>query len=80
MLEDAKTSEKPKVTPSSDSPGITAKEIEKKLQKVEDRRKSLEAQTLERLAEAEKRAAEVRERKATMPPPSEAAVEDDPSS
>ena len=79
MLEDAKTSDKPKVTPSSDAAGLTAKEIEEKLQKVEDRRKSLEAQTLERLAEAEKRAAEVRERKATMPPPSEAAGEDDQS-
>ena len=71
VLEDAKTSEKPKVTPSTESPSLTAKEIEKKLQQVEDRRKSLEAQTLERLAEQEKRAEEVRAKKASMPPPAE---------
>ena len=59
VLEDAKTAEKPAITPSPESPSLTAEELEKKLQEVEDRRKSLEAATLERLAEAEKRAEEV---------------------
>ena len=67
-MEDAKTSEKPSITPSAETPTLTAEEIEKKLQECEDRRKSLEAQTLERLAEQEKRAEEVRAKKATMPP------------
>ena len=58
VLEDAKTAEKPAITPSPESPSLTAEELEKKLQEVEDRRKSLEAATLERLAEAEKRAEE----------------------
>ena len=59
VLEDAKTSDKPAITTSPESPCLTAEELEKKLQEVEDRRKSLEAATLERLAEAEKRAEEV---------------------
>ena len=59
VLEDAKTSDKPAITASPESPSLTAEELEKKLQEVEDRRKSLEAATLERLAEAEKRAEEV---------------------
>ena len=58
-MEDAKTSDKPAITTSPESPCLTAEELEKKLQEVEDRRKSLEAATLERLAEAEKRAEEV---------------------
>ena len=65
------------MTPSPDSPTVTAQEIEKKLQESEDRRKSLEAQTLERLAEAERRAEEVRERKATLPPPEQQQVSKD---
>ena len=32
VLEDAKTSEKPSITPSSESPTLTAQEIDKKLQ------------------------------------------------
>ena len=59
VLEEAKTSDKPAITASPESPSLTAEELEKKLQEVEDRRKSLEAATLERLAEAEKRAEEV---------------------
>ena len=59
VLEDAKTAEKPAITPGPESPSLTAEELEKKLREVEDRRKSLEAATLERLAEAEKRAEEV---------------------
>ena len=67
VLEDAKTAEKP-VIGSGDSPTITALDIEKKLEESENRRKSLEAATLERLAEMEKRAEEVRAKKASMPP------------
>ena len=37
-------------------------------QDVEERRKSMEASTLEKLAEKEKRAEEVRAKKASMPP------------
>ena len=37
-------------------------------QEVEERRKSMEASTLEKLAEKEKRAEEVRAKKASMPP------------
>ena len=58
VLEEAKPSDKPAITASPESPSLTAEELEKKLQEVEDRRKSLEAATLERLAEAEKRAEE----------------------
>merc|ERR1711971_1362954 len=50
VLEDAKTSDKPAITASPEPPSLTAEELEKKLQEVEDRRKSLEAATLERLA------------------------------
>ena len=65
-------------------PSVTAKDIEKKLEESENRRKSLEvrqdliltkiflqncqAATLERLAEMERRAEEVRAKKASMPP------------
>merc|ERR1712013_774295 len=45
-----------------------ASDIEKKLKEVEERRKSMEASTLEKLAEKEKRAEEVRAKKASMPP------------
>merc|ERR1711955_173962 len=65
VLEDAKTSEKPSITPSAETPSLTAEEIEKKLQECEDRRKSLESQSLERLAEQEKRTEEARAKKAT---------------
>ena len=66
MLEDARTAERPAITPSPESPVITAEDIDKKLQEVEDRRRSLEAATLERLAEAEKRAEEVRDLKSIL--------------
>ena len=86
-MEDAKTTEKPSIGGGGggETPGVTAKDIEKKLEESENRRKSLEvrqqhiflnkiifqncqAATLERLAEMERRAEEVRAKKASMPP------------
>ena len=85
VFEDAKTTEKPSIGGGGgETPGVTAKDIEKKLEESENRRKSLEvredliltkiflqnsqAATLERLAEMERRAEEVRAKKASMPP------------
>ena len=42
--------------------------VNKGFQEVEERRKSMEASTLEKLAEKERRAEEVRAKKASMPP------------
>ena len=39
------------------------------IKEAEDRRKSMEASTLEKLLEKEKKAEEVRAKKASMPPP-----------
>ena len=47
---------------------MTAEDIERKLKESQNRRKSLEAATMERLAEMERRAEEVRAKKASMPP------------
>merc|ERR1711973_269507 len=63
ILEDAKTTEAPEMR-STPTPSPSVEDIENKLKAAEDRRKSMEAQTLEKLAEKEKRAEEVRERKA----------------
>ena len=74
VLEDAKTAEKP-VIGSGESPTITALDIEKKLEESQNRRKSMEAATMERLAEMERRAEEVRAKKASMPPGEETVQE-----
>ena len=74
VLEDAKTAEKPSIG-SGESPTLTALDIEKKLEESRNRRKSLEAATLERLADKEKRAEEGRAKKASLPP-SEAALQE----
>merc|ERR1712106_529187 len=67
ILEGPKTDEKPyfKCPPT---PTLSAGDIEKKLKEVADRGKSMEASTLDKLAEKEKRAEEVRAKKASMPP------------
>merc|ERR1711955_182212 len=67
VLEGPKTDEKPNIK-CPPSPSLSAEDIEKKLKEVEERRKSMEASTLEKLAEKEKRAEEVRAKKASMPP------------
>ena len=71
VLEDAKTTEKPSIGGgggAGESPNLTAEDIERKLKESQNRRKSLEAATMERLAEMERRAEEVRAKKASMPP------------
>merc|ERR1712128_36112 len=67
VLEGPKTNEKPTIK-CPPTPTLSAEDIEKKLKDVEERRKSMEASTLEKLAEKEKRAEEVRAKKASMPP------------
>merc|ERR1712112_627563 len=67
VLEGPKTDEKPNIK-CPPSPCLSAEDIEKKIKEVEERRKSMEASTLEKLAEKERRAEEVRAKKASMPP------------
>merc|ERR1711892_1040057 len=67
VLEGPKTDEKPNIK-CPQTPTLSAEGIEKKLMECEERRKSMEASTLEKLAEKEKRAEEVRAKKASMPP------------
>merc|ERR1712212_1352788 len=67
VLEGPKTDEKPNIK-CPPTPTLSAEDIEKKLKEVEERRKSMEASTLEKLAEKEKRAEEIRAKKASMPP------------
>merc|ERR1712106_30471 len=67
VLEGPKTDEKPAIK-CPPTPTLSAEDIEKKLKEVADRRKSMEASTLEKLAEKEKRPEEVRAKKASMPP------------
>merc|ERR1712183_249467 len=67
VLEGPKTNEKPTIK-CPPTPTLSAEDIEKKLKEGEERRKSMEASTLEKLAEKEKRAEEVRAKKASMPP------------
>eukprot|EP00088_Acartia_fossae_P022978 TRINITY_DN24045_c0_g1_i1.p1 TRINITY_DN24045_c0_g1~~TRINITY_DN24045_c0_g1_i1.p1 ORF type:complete len:112 (+),score=59.58 TRINITY_DN24045_c0_g1_i1:23-358(+) len=65
ILEDAKTSDVPEMrSPPTPSPSV--EDIELKLKAAEDRRKSMEASALEKLAEKEKRAEEVRAKKASL--------------
>ena len=56
---------------------MTAEDIERKLKESQNRRKSLEAATMERLAEMERRAEEVRAKKASMPPGEDTVTETD---
>jgi len=66
ILEDAKKTELPELrSPPTPSPSV--EDIELKLKAAEDRRKSMEASALEKLAEKEKRAEEVRAKKASLP-------------
>merc|ERR1712025_1220288 len=67
VLEGPKTVEKPNIK-CPKTPTLSTEDIEKKLKEAELRRKSMEASTLEKLAEKEKRAEEVRAKKASMPP------------
>merc|ERR1712106_278393 len=66
ILEGPKTDEKPTLR-CPPTPTLSAEDIERKLKEVADRRKSMEASALEKLAEKEKRAEEVRAKKASMP-------------
>jgi len=65
VLEDAKTSEGPKLE-CPPTPSLSVEEIEKRLQEAEERRKSMEALTLEKLAQEEKKREEVRAKKAEL--------------
>merc|ERR1712228_759495 len=67
VLEEAKTDEKPTLR-CPPTPTLSVEDIEKKLKEVGLRRKSMEASTLEKLAEKEKRAEEVRAKIASMLP------------
>ena len=77
VLEDAKTTEKPSIGGGGggESTNLTAEDIERKLKESQNRRKSLEAATMERLAEMERRAEEVRAKKASMPPGQDTVLE-----
>merc|ERR1711892_1072623 len=62
VLDGPKTDEKPNLR-CPPTPILSAEDIERKLKDVTDRRKSMEASTMEKLAEKEKRAEEVRAKK-----------------
>merc|ERR1712133_152450 len=65
VLEEAKIKEAPKLEcPSTPAPSV--EEIEKRLKEAENRRKSMEASTLEKLAQEEKKREEVRAKKASV--------------
>eukprot|EP00091_Calanus_sinicus_P001115 TRINITY_DN11060_c0_g1_i1.p1 TRINITY_DN11060_c0_g1~~TRINITY_DN11060_c0_g1_i1.p1 ORF type:complete len:122 (-),score=55.37 TRINITY_DN11060_c0_g1_i1:112-453(-) len=66
VLEGPKKEEKPNIK-CPPTPSLSADDIERKLKESEERRKSMEASTLEKLAEKEKTAEEVRAKKANMP-------------
>merc|ERR1711988_480029 len=64
VLEEAKIKEAPKLEcPSTPAPSVEG--IEKRLKEAENRRKSMEASTLEKLAQEEKKREEVRAKKAS---------------
>merc|ERR1739844_313871 len=65
LIEEAKSNEKPSVTTPT-ATATTVEEIERKLKRVELRRKSMEASTLEKLAEKLKKGDEVRAKRASM--------------
>merc|ERR1711879_836275 len=65
VLEDAKIKEAPKLEcPATPTPSV--EDIEKRLKEAENRRKSMEASTLEKLAQEEKKREEVRAKKASV--------------
>merc|ERR1712062_170001 len=65
VLEEAKIKEPPKIEcPSTPTPSV--EDIEKRLKEAENRRKSMEASTLEKLAQEEKKREEVRAKKASV--------------
>merc|ERR1711963_596 len=65
VLEEAKIKEAPKLEcPSTPAPSV--EDIEKGLKEAENRRKSMEASTLEKLAQEEKKREEVRAKKASV--------------
>merc|ERR1711928_86432 len=65
VLEEAKIKEAPKLEcPSTPAPSV--EDIEKRLKEAENRRKSMEASTLEKLAQEEKKREEVRAKKASV--------------
>merc|ERR1719249_476390 len=68
VLEDAKIKEAPKLEcPATPTPSV--EDIEKRLKEAENRRKSMEASTLEKLAQEEKKREEVRAKKASVSEP-----------
>merc|ERR1719323_1329881 len=65
VLEEAKIKEAPKLEcPSTPAPSV--EDIEKRLKEAENRRKSMEASTLEKLAQEEKKREQVRAKKASV--------------
>merc|ERR1712083_545487 len=70
VLEEAKIKEAPKLEcPSTPTPSV--EDIEKRLKEAENRRKSMEASTLGKLAQEEKKREEVRAKKASVSEPDE---------
>merc|ERR1712010_175579 len=70
VLEEAKIKEPPKLEcPPTPTPSV--EDIEKRLKEAENRRKSMEASTLEKLAQEEKKREEVRAKKASVSEPDE---------
>jgi len=70
VLEEAKIKEAPKLEcPPTPTPSV--EDIEKRLKEAADRRKSMEASTLEKLAQEEKKREEVRAKKASVCEPEE---------
>merc|ERR1712126_235102 len=70
VLEEAKIKEAPKLEcPPTPTPSV--EDIEKRLKEAENRRKSMEASTLEKLAQEEKKREEVRAKKASVSEPEE---------
>merc|ERR1712106_1052062 len=76
VLEEAKIKEGPKLEcPSTPTPSV--EDIEKRLKEAADRRKSMEASTLEKLAQEEKKREEVRAKKASVSEPEEKEEEEE---
>merc|ERR1712226_756231 len=65
VLEEAKIKEAPKLE-SPPTPTPSVEDIEKRLKEAENRRKSMEASTLEKLAQEEEKREEVRAKKASV--------------
>merc|ERR1712133_295956 len=76
VLEEAKIKEAPKLEcPPTSTPSV--EDIEKRLKEAENRRKSMEASTLEKLAQEEKKREEVRAKKASVSEPEEKEEEEE---